>query len=131
MVPTSLRELPKPSRTPGKSQTPVLQNLICHRKSPEQIFICLVCPISPFWGGHPGCEVAHVNFPQKCPVAVQWPVHGLHTTVAGESGRADRYHLSWRMDSYQAGHTSSKIMGAVGGNPALRFVGGNIKKQIG
>ena len=33
MVPTSLPDLPKPSRTPGKSQTPELLNPIFSRKN--------------------------------------------------------------------------------------------------
>ena len=49
MDPTSFLELPEPSRTPGKSHKPVLENPEFYRKNNEQI---LIIPINPFLGAY-------------------------------------------------------------------------------
>ena len=50
MVPTSLPELPKPSRTPGKSQKPKFSNPKFDGKNKKN----LISPIYSFWGDPPG-----------------------------------------------------------------------------
>ena len=54
MVPTSLPELPKPSRTLGKSQKLEFYDPKCQRKIRGKIFIFL---INPFLGGPPPGEM--------------------------------------------------------------------------
>ena len=48
MVPTSLPELPKPSRTPGKSEKPELQNPIFYRTIKKHKNQCILTWIYEF-----------------------------------------------------------------------------------
>ena len=48
MVPTSPPDLPKPSRSPGKSQKLEFYNPKCQRTNRENI---LIFPMNSFWGG--------------------------------------------------------------------------------
>ena len=84
MVPTSLPELPKPCRTPGKSQKPDLQNPKLQRKHQEKKLILLMFSfIWPCQGGfftayrmyHP-CLVSPLYYSKDLRVLARWKARG-------------------------------------------------------
>ena len=84
MVPTSLPELPKPSRTPGKSQKPEFVNPKQFRKNKNTYLISVLIPfLGPIRGG-----VFFVPPTVVCPGFARELSTGQVSTIFGDSARA-------------------------------------------
>ena len=80
MVPISLPELPKPSRTPGKSQKTVCLNPNIYRTNKDKSLIFLMNPFGgPYRGGYrlPYLNLKELEKVPPCSVAAgSYPVTG-------------------------------------------------------